>query len=244
MHLVLADNSEWESKLGTNSKSTFITSIKKTLAPAVNLPLMCDFVTPLYRNSGATFYWIIWRHHRTPSLIPPPRETVNVWLVVGVCVDVWCSSIGSAPHATVTWKARLGRESEKTGHLWPAVLPAHSASCDCGGEALAADSLTATVSAAICGRQSGPQVTRATFSWSSEGRWRKVPDKVISERSSLVILPVEESKIRHPGSSVGIQSLKTWNDLFPPAEFLEPQTMTTSWPPLPVKPTKCLDRML
>ncbi len=182
---------------------------------------MCDFVAPLYRNSRATFYWIIWRHHRTPSLIPPLRETVNVWLVVGVCVDVWCSSIGPAPHATVTWKARLGRESEKTGHLWPAILPAHSASCDCCGEALAVHSLTATVSAAICGHESGTQVTRATFSWSSEGKWRKVPDKVISERSSLVILPVVESKIRHVGSLVGIRSLKTQKWLFPTCWILK-----------------------
>lgn len=44
----------------------------------------------------------------------------------------------------------------------PAILPAHSASCDCCGEALAADRLTATVSEAICGQESGPQVSRAT----------------------------------------------------------------------------------
>lgn len=191
------------------------------LAPAVNLSLMCDFLTPLYRNSGETFYWIIWRHHRTPSLIPPLRQTVNVWLVVGVCVDVWFVSIGSAPHATMTRKARLGRESEWNGHLRPAIVPAHSAGCDCCGEALAADSLTAAVSAAICGQESGPQVTRAAFSWPSEGRWRKVPDEVISERSSLVILPVDESKIRARGSSVGIWSLKTQQWLVPTCWILK-----------------------
>lgn len=43
--------------------------------------------------------------------------------------------------------------------------------------------VTPTVSAAICGHRSGPQVTKGTFSWFSEGRI--VPDKVISERSSL-----------------------------------------------------------
>lgn len=71
---------------------------------------MWDFVIPLYRNSRGTFYRIIWRHHRTPSLIPPLRETVNVWLVVRVCVHVWFFSTGSAPHATVSQTGPWVRE--------------------------------------------------------------------------------------------------------------------------------------
>lgn len=70
----------------------------------------------LFNVAAGSFYWLVWRHHRTVSLIPLMGETDDVWLVVRVCVDVWCFSIRSAPRDTVTWRARLGRESETTGH--------------------------------------------------------------------------------------------------------------------------------
>jgi len=122
-------HSDWNVTSERNSKITFISSIKKTLAPAINLSLMCDFVAPLFRDSRGTFYWIIWRHHRTQSLIPPLRETVTMSLVVRVYVDVWCSSTSCVLQATVAQGATRTRRGTC------GCFPASPVNCGCCGEA-------------------------------------------------------------------------------------------------------------
>ena len=166
-------DSEWESKtLHTHNKSTFITSIKWNTGSSCKPFSNVRF----YRNSrGNFFYWIIWRHPRTPSLIPPLRE--SVWLVVR-CVDVWCSSMCTVSHNTVTWRARLARESEKIGYLWLAVLPAHSAGCDGCGEVLSADG--------CCGQETGPWSELVVCSHGPQRRHEDNPKRKSQQRPAAL----------------------------------------------------------
>lgn len=78
MHLPLGTVSENLNSAQT-VKAHLLLLIKETLAPAVNFPLMCDFLAPLYRNSGETFLLDHLETSQNPDrVVPPERETVNV----------------------------------------------------------------------------------------------------------------------------------------------------------------------
>lgn len=112
---------------------------------------------------------------------------------------------------------------------------------------LASLTVTATVSAAICGYRSGPQVARTTFSWCSKGMWRKVPERVISESdmtlcncsygSSLSIWSLKDDIKRTCLHLLNLHGLKQWHLLHHFSQLSQQNAWAGCWRPGPLRLT-------